>query len=924
MKIVNKTKATSVIMILMFAISTFVITLPIPNVKGQIELTTDPAWFLSFVGENSPTAITWRLDPNILATDPDYMGKTPIWPNAVLTFTRPDGTTDVVNGPLNVKVTFVQGEQSEIQVEYTPNMMGTWTVNLYWPGDAKYSALDVTDTFYVGPHYEKRDTWAMLSLKPYPTIGVNQWLLVNAWITPPPPTNHFVNHDYLFTFTKPDGTSFEVGPIDSEAPGTIWFDLPLDMVGVWSIKFEYPGSFLDLPAEVTRTITVQQDPVPLGAPDSPLPTQEWTFPINIENREWRNIAGPWYDSYYNGSTCNSNVWTEPVKTAHILWTLDPYDSIGGFIGKPHSIETGGGEEVYGAGDAGIFSPSMPQINCIMAGRGYYTAGGMIVCIDMRTGEELWSVEGSFDAGAVRSRDPVLYDFGNSFRVYDAISGELELDVDTPGMSADFFAEPYVYSSPGDRLIAWDVSSSTSNFASRILWNVTNILPNTSTSHSMLYDGKWIARHFMTGGLLGNTIIVDYLTAIDLATGEMVYNVTTLDPGDTDTWVYRQGPAISAGNDKVFFATILQSTGGLGYSAYHADTGALAWESDASAYPWGNFWAYTPQCSAPGVIFGLSYAGIYAFDSETGEQLWHYIDPDTYNEQPYGSNVDPVTGEVFASYAFGSTGPLYGGGVLYATNTEHSPTLYYRGQGMSAIDVSNGELLWRILGNMRPRSMAYGILVADDSVSGATYAFSKGSTETTVSVSQNTLGSGVLIQGTVTDQSPAQPGTAAVADESMSEWMEYLHMQQPCPAEATGVEVVITTYDPNGNTYELGRATTDLSGNFGCIVDPPVPGLYKITATFEGSESYYPSWATTYMGVGPAATAAQPIEPELAEPTPTETELTTPEPTVATLMEPESTEPTAEALITTEIAIIAAVAGVCVVGVVAFWILRKRK
>ena len=122
------------------------------------------------------------------------------------------------------------------------------------------------------------------------------------------------------------------------------------------------------------------------------------------------------------------------------------------------------------------------------------------------------------------------------------------------MSADFYAEPYVYSSPGDRLIAWDVSSSTSDFASRILWNVTRILPNTSTSHSMIVGGLWIARHFQTG-TPGNTIIVDYLTAINLATGEMEYNVTTLDPADTDTWIYRQGPAISAGNGKVFFSNI---------------------------------------------------------------------------------------------------------------------------------------------------------------------------------------------------------------------------------------------------------------------------------------------------------------------------------------------------------------------------------
>jgi hypothetical protein len=42
-------------------------------------------------------------------------------------------------------------------------------------------------------------------------------------------------------------------------------------------------------------------------------------------------------------------------------------------------------------------------------------------------------------------------------------------------------------------------------------------------------------------------------------------------------------------------------------------------------------------------------------------------------------------------------------------------------------------------------------------------------------------------------------------------------------------------------------------------------------------------------------------------------------------EPEPTEPTAEApLITTEIAILAAVAITAVIGIVSFWALRKRK
>ena len=148
-------------------------------------------------------------------------------------------------------------------------------------------------------------------------------------------------------------------------------------------------------------------------------------------------------------------------------------------------------------------------------------------------------------------------------------------------------------------------------------------------------------------------------------------------------------------------------------------------------------------------------------------------------------------------------------------------------------------------------------------------------------------------------------------------------------------MVIETLDPNGNYYELGRTTSDINGNFGCVVDPPVQGKYQIIATFEGSASYGSSCASTYINVGEAPSPAQPIEPEEptepeptepepTEPEPTEPEPTEPEPTEPEPTEPEPTEPTEAPLITTEIAIIAAVVIAIIIGIVAFWVLRKRK
>jgi hypothetical protein len=165
-------------------------------------------------------------------------------------------------------------------------------------------------------------------------------------------------------------------------------------------------------------------------------------------------------------------------------------------------------------------------------------------------------------------------------------------------------------------------------------------------------------------------------------------------------------------------------------------------------------------------------------------------------------------------------------------------------------------------------------------------------------------------------------------------MEYMFMQQAKPKDAKGVEVILETLDPNGNFYEIGKTTSDMNGNFGYMWEPPVPGTYQIIARFEGSAAYGPSSATTYLGVAEAPSPAQPIEPELPEeptapeePTeePTAPEEPTEEPTAPEEpTEPEPTEPAEAPFITTEVAIIAAVVIVAVIGIVAYWALRKRK
>jgi hypothetical protein len=95
---------------------------------------------------------------------------------------------------------------------------------------------------------------------------------------------------------------------------------------------------------------------------------------------------------------------------------------------------------------------------------------------------------------------------------------------------------------------------------------------------------------------------------------------------------------------------------------------------------------------------------------------------------------------------------------------------------------------------------------------------------------------------------------------MSTWMAYLYEQQALPSnfpcDKAGVQVTFTAFDPNHNTITIGSAISDSNGHYALEWTPPsgTPGLYTITATFNGTDSYYGSLAQTSISTAPAATS----------------------------------------------------------------------
>jgi hypothetical protein len=908
MQIERNKVISAIFLTLMLTSAVLVIQSPFTNALTPVSLSTQ---FYPAIGVNSATLISYLPSPNVLLTAP-YLGSKSVWANANVTFTRPDGSTDVLKGPFTASTPIENAGNlfPEIKVVYTPNMMGNWTVKFSWSGDGTYAAVTKTDNFIVGPTLAKRDAWAMLSLRPYPSIGVGQSLLVNAWVTPQPMSNHDYYDGYVFTFTKPDGTQLVVGPMASESPGTVWFDLPVDMIGNWTVRFDFPGDIITNPDSVTRTFMVQKEPIPYPIADTPLPTQAWAFPISVFNREWRNIAGPWMQNYYDASEGSCNPYTEAPKSAHILWYLNSTSGLGGYVGQPYSSTVM---------TTGIYSVGGIRITTILAGRGYYTSGGLIHCVDMSTGKELWAVAGSFNVGATRltssvlgsSNTAALYQFGSRFVIYDAITGAVSLNV--TGLSMNFFDDPYVYSgSVGGRLIKWDTSGASTDFNTRIVWNISYPFQQIATSNALIQSGYLIVRDFpagaVAGGGTGNALSFN-LSAIDLETGKIAYQTPLMNLYDPDTWNYREGPAIGSSDGVVFYAALPHENQGRGWEGYDAKTGQKLWTSEQTEYPWGTFWAYMPLGGGYGMAYGLSYAGVYAFNLTDGKIVWHYTAGNSGMETPYNT------------WVFGTTGPVLGGGIIFAPNSEHTPQLYYRGMQLHAIDAFTGEKVWSILGAYSPSAVVYGTLLAQENTQGIEYAFSKGSTSTTIAVQNDviTKGSSTLVKGTVLDQSPAQPGTAAISDESMSSWMEYLHMQQPMPTNATGVKVSLDATDPNGNFVHIGTTTSGTDGQYSFLWTPEHEGKYTIIASFEGSESYYASYAQTSIGIAAAPTSS-------SAPTSTATPTSTPTATTATPTATVSPSPVPNTGAGLGSEVYIAIAAVVVIAIVAAaaLVLRKRK
>ena len=793
-------------------------------------------------------------------------------------------------------------------------------------------------------------TYPYIGATPNP-IGVGQETLLHTGITQQLSLQPEGWEGLTITVTKPDGTTQTLGPFRTDATGGTGTVFVPDKAGNYTLQTNYPeqvcvdgvggffgqtippGTVMEAGKSDIITLVVQDEAITYYS-GFPLPTEYWTRPFDAQQREWAQIAGSWLEIPVNMYV----PFNDAPETAHILWKtqLTSGGTVGGALDNSqelteHSFEMGDAYE--GKFGAGFFGGGNPLI---IAGKLYYEkyAGNdefkETVCVDLHTGEELWS-RPLLDNRTFTRAQLMYWDTYDYHGVYDYLIAVVGGGFFSPTPPTWNFFDPWtgdwVYSltdlpsgsmtrGPKGEFLIYTVNTQRGWMT---LWNSTNIpqLYASTQLGSMAY-GQWqpmgkevnatgaITDYFGNPVVTPNTPlgIAGYHWNKTIPTGLAGNVISVLDdriiggsisgqgvslwglsrkPGQEGLLLFDKtwNPPNSFVNGNLTISTAAVSSNGVGgvltiwskeeriRYGFSTETGEYLWATDDPEY-YLQIYVSTLSAIVDDKLYSTGASGItYCYDIKTGDLLWEYHAADAYSEILWANDW-------WTSILFIADGKIYLG------HEEHSPIdPRPRGAPFICLNATTGEVIWRADGLFRQTGWGGMALIGDsiiatmDTYDQRIYGIGKGPSATTVTGPEivQPLGTPVLIKGTVTDISPGTEeyaltarfpqGVPAVSDDSMNDWMLYVYKQFPRPADADGVEVIISVVDTNGNYRDIGTTTSNDDGFFSFNWQPDIEGLYTVYASFAGSESYWPSHAVTAFAVDEAAATPAPTAAPLA-------------------------------------------------------------
>jgi outer membrane protein assembly factor BamB len=686
-----------------------------------------------------------------------------------------------------------------------------------------------------------------LTVAPSP-IGVGQLAAVYIWVDQPLPgaslANNIRRSGYTLTITAPDGTvSTQNWATISDSTSIQSYYFTPTQVGNYTFVFNYAGQtytwttgtpgvntaytgdIFSAATSRTVTLTVQEAPITQPITGYPLPTAYWTYPIEGRNSNWYSIASNWLSTPYvpgAGSAFGIPGAYQPYgsapNSAHIMWTK-PIQYGGVVGGNDTNIP---GEAYYQGGSYNVrFSNPIIMQGTLFFQLPYGNAGngGAYVSWDLKTGQQLWSINTSatgvnlvpsfgytysYDSPNQHGNVPnglliatqTVTGLGTVWRAYDPMTGVLTtMNVtNVPGGSAK--AGPageylkYLLTNYGNTtnpnyyLAQWNSSKvfSTQNsgtfnasLASDYDWNVSLRLP----------PGTWSIGSTGVGPLidLGNMALLtqgsfgSHPNDINALASASPANITaiSLKPQTLGNVLWTKSyPQAPDDNSRALVAWdptngvfVFENTESMTHYGYSLADGSLLWGPVTVPSSGSTDWNYISQSHdqiAYGNLYWCGYSGfLYCFNDKTGDLLWTYGNGGKGNSTYAGFTTPYGYYPVFIS--------AIADGKVYTESTEHSPNSpLYQGELLRAINATTGAEIWTIPnfanqmhgGNI---AVASGILVTDNTYDQQIDAFGQGPSQLTVSAASPvaTLGASVVIRGTVTDISAGTKQNEQAAD-----------------------------------------------------------------------------------------------------------------------------------------------------------------
>jgi hypothetical protein len=505
-----------------------------------------------------------------------------------------------------------------------------------------------------------RKTYAFIGAVPNP-VGVGQEVLLHVGITHPLSSDLYHWDGLTVTITRPDGHTETLGPFSTDSTGGTGTVYVPTMTGNYTLQTHFPEQVIS--QEVTRvspptpagttmlasdspklTLVVQEEPIAYY-PGHALPTEYWTRPIDAQLREWHVIAGNWLD----GNRRNAQFVTgndDAPETAHILWTMP--ETQGGLVGDPL------GEHSFDMGDAyeGKFASRL-----ILGGKLYYNkyAGPSVgavdiyveyVCVDLHTGEELWSQ--TFLNNLTLSFGQLMYwDTYDFHGVYDY----LWATVGTTWYAFDAFTGKWVYTltdvpsgtqvyGPKGEILRYNINLRGGYMT---LWNSTNI-PEVygATYYASMAWAQWRPYGKTVNATGPDNVLINYESGLVYAGGEPYTSPQTPLGLNGYQWNVSIPDGLSGSVRAVFpldkaigsdYSNTEVTSWAINLNSSRGALGSLLYKKTVAApseWTTGNITVQFQTASEDIYLYwGSEIQKFFAFSAHTGDYMWATADSQNY-------------------------------------------------------------------------------------------------------------------------------------------------------------------------------------------------------------------------------------------------------------------------------------------------------